>query len=549
MQKIETDQLSLKSILEKTLDLAVDSFDVASLKYVIYARKSTTDETRQERSIIDQVADCTELVKKHGLNVVKVIREAESARESGIRTEFDQMINDLQAGKYQGIITWHPDRLARNMKDAGALMDLLDKKILKDLKFCTFSFENSPMGKMLLGISFVLSKQYTDHLSESVKRGINHSIAEGKWVGKSKHGYFIDANKYLRPDGENWKLIKEAFQMRLNHAGLTNIVDYLNAHRYSKATTPYTPSTSRRPFKFTIQTLSSLFKDPFYAGVAIYGDQLVQMTDVYDFVPVVTEEEWKVISPLETAAPNSQVSRLYRSRHHFIEADLLRRIVVCGYCDRPMSTGITTKKLPNKQKSYRFYYRCESKGCSFEGKSVRAKVVIDFIYSFFEHFIFASEDAYKRHCEEIKTESIDQHREAKAKLKLLKKTLGEKTIRYEQVKTLCAQTPDMLTHFKQELNAFPLDIAAIENEIKEQQELIKKVEDVPVAYEKFLELSKEIAYLIRKTDDISLKDKYIQEVFSNLVIKDKKIANYSLKDPFATWVKEGKFLSGRGSRT
>ena len=164
--------------------------DTTQLRYVIYARKSTTEsEERQVRSLGDQVVECTELAQKMGLKVIKVIKEAESAKEPDIRPKFREMVEEIKKGKYEGIIAWHPDRLARNMKDAGEIIDLLDKQIIKDLHFVSFTFQNNTAGKMLLGIAFVLSKQYSDQLSDNVKRGIRRSIEEGKYLSRTKYGY------------------------------------------------------------------------------------------------------------------------------------------------------------------------------------------------------------------------------------------------------------------------------------------------------------------------------------------------------------------------
>jgi DNA invertase Pin-like site-specific DNA recombinase len=106
------------------------------------------------------------------INIVKIIKEKESAKEPNIRPKFRFMLDQIKKGKYDAILSWHPDRLSRNMMEAGEIIDLLDKKIIKSLKFPSFEFTNDPSGKMLLGMAFVLSKQYTDKLSTDVARGI-----------------------------------------------------------------------------------------------------------------------------------------------------------------------------------------------------------------------------------------------------------------------------------------------------------------------------------------------------------------------------------------
>ncbi len=190
----------LLEVLIKSLQPEEKIEEQKSYRYVIYARKSTDDKEKQVRSLSDQIAECREYAERNGLRVGKddVIQESESAKQADTRPKFRMMLETLKAGKYDGILAWHPDRLARNMKDAGEIIDLLDKHIIKALRFVSFSFENTPSGKMLLGITFVLSKQYSDQLSENVSRGNKRSIEEGKYVGRAKHGYYKDPSGYLR---------------------------------------------------------------------------------------------------------------------------------------------------------------------------------------------------------------------------------------------------------------------------------------------------------------------------------------------------------------
>ena len=206
-----------------------------NFRYIIYVRKSTDETDKQQRSLADQAIECQEYAKNNNLNVLEVVQEAESAKEPGIRPKFREVLNKIEAGRCDGIIAWHPDRLARNMKDAGEVIDLLDKNIIKNLHFVSFTFQNDTSGKMLLGITFVLSKQYSDHLSDSVSRGNKRSILEGKYINKPKHGYKKDVNQFLRPDGDNFIIIKKAFQMRLEGATLEVIANYLNSSGYTRS--------------------------------------------------------------------------------------------------------------------------------------------------------------------------------------------------------------------------------------------------------------------------------------------------------------------------
>ena len=190
--------------------------DTSQVRYALYARKSTTSEDRQASSIEDQIKECMDVVViPNGLNVVEVYQESVSAKYPDARERFSDMIRDIQMGRIDGVIAWHPDRLSRNMKDAGAIIDLVDRHAIRDLKFKTFTFENTPAGKMLLGITFVMAKQYSEHLSESVGRGNKRATEDGEFIGKFMHGYVIDAQRHLQPDPDNFKLIKHMLNMSI----------------------------------------------------------------------------------------------------------------------------------------------------------------------------------------------------------------------------------------------------------------------------------------------------------------------------------------------
>ena len=102
--------------------------DFTKLKYVLYARKSTVDESRQIRSIPDQIAECEQLARRLGLNVVEVLEESQSAKKPSLRPIFRQMLTNLKKGIYDAILAWNPDRLARNMLEGGEIIDMIYPK-------------------------------------------------------------------------------------------------------------------------------------------------------------------------------------------------------------------------------------------------------------------------------------------------------------------------------------------------------------------------------------------------------------------------------------
>ena len=140
-------------------------------KYFLYARKSTDEPDRQILSIEAQITELKEFAQKEQLNIVQTFIESQTAKEPG-GPIFDDMVSQIEKGKAEGILAWHPDRLARNSIDGGQIIYLIDTGKIISLKFPTFWFDVTPQGKFMLNIAFGQSKYYVDNLSENVKRGL-----------------------------------------------------------------------------------------------------------------------------------------------------------------------------------------------------------------------------------------------------------------------------------------------------------------------------------------------------------------------------------------
>lgn len=513
-------------------------------RYVIYARKSTESEERQVRSLGDQVIECAELAEKNDLNIVKQIKESESAKEPDIRPKFREMIEEVKKGKFDGILAWHPDRLARNMKDAGELIDLLDKQIIKDLKFVSFTFENNTMGKMLLGIAFVLSKQYSDQLSDNVKRGIRRSIEEGKWLNLPKHGYYKDRNQLLRPDKENYNLIKNGFKMRLENKTIEEIAEYLNKNSYQRKDN----LGNYRISKMDKKRVSLILKDPFYTGVLIYGETIVNLFDLYDFVPMITVEEFLKINKVKNFNRALKLAGVGSKEN--IKADLMRGMIICGECGEKMTAGITTKQSKTGKINY-FYYRCDNQDCKNRGKSIRARVIVNSIVSFLNDHKFTTPKIYQHYKAEMKRIIEQRQEEIELQLKSLKKREKALENKFEKTKLLLLneESEETKGYFKNDLKKYEDDISAIESRIKELKSNRDKNNNVILTYEKFVELFDKLAEITQKIAKMEDLDYIIRKLFLNFTIKDKKVANFSLNSPFKEFTEKGFVSTSRAGGT
>ena len=96
------------------------------MRFALYLRKSTEDENNQINSIKDQERVCRDFAARQGnINIVIVFQEDASAAYAGNRAEFDKMLSMVEDGKIDAILAYHPDRLSRNMLEAGKILDML----------------------------------------------------------------------------------------------------------------------------------------------------------------------------------------------------------------------------------------------------------------------------------------------------------------------------------------------------------------------------------------------------------------------------------------
>ena len=127
------------------------------MKYIAYCRKSTDEKEKQVLSIEQQIEELKQFAQREKLEIVEFLTEAQTAKIPG-RKVFSNLVKLLENGYADGIVAWHPDRLARNSIDGGKIIYLLDQGKLQSLKFPTFWFENTPQGRFMLNIAFGQSK-------------------------------------------------------------------------------------------------------------------------------------------------------------------------------------------------------------------------------------------------------------------------------------------------------------------------------------------------------------------------------------------------------
>jgi DNA invertase Pin-like site-specific DNA recombinase len=157
-------------------------FDTTQLKIIRYRRKSTEDEDRQIASLPDQAIALDEVAARFRIDPLQIVAdfgESRSAKLSHARPEFQRMTEMIERGEANAILTWHPDRLSRNLGDVDTLVRLTEARKLTSIITPQYMFGNAPLEKYILISECTRAKLENDNRGVNVKRGLKGKVRKG----------------------------------------------------------------------------------------------------------------------------------------------------------------------------------------------------------------------------------------------------------------------------------------------------------------------------------------------------------------------------------
>ena len=467
------------------------------MKYILYARKSTESEERQILSIEAQISELKEFAAKEKLEIVASLCEAQTAKEPG-RTKFAEMLSFLQAGKADGILSWHPDRLARNSIDGGQIVYLLDTGIIKDLKFPTFWFDNTPQGKFMLNIAFGQSKYYIDNLSENIRRGHRAKLRRGVFPGFAPLGYLNNhRTRDIDIDPEKSSLVRKGFEL------------YATGKYTLKQIARALKDIGLRSYKGNVLSVSCaqrLLQNHFYYGIFKFKGETYQ----------------GMHEPLISKKLFDKCQEVMKSRGHIKTRKAektfpFRGLFACGEC----GCAITAET----QKGHN-YYRCTKKKTVCSQKYVREEALTEQVKSFLQKVSLPSQDAEKvlRELDKDEQKAIMSSREI---LQNLKSEIVEISTKLD--KLLSAYLDEIVS--ADEYAAQKEKLLARKVECTEE---IGEVENKSVSWlepaRAFVKSLNQAENLVQSGDKAEMTT-FLKQIGSNHILFDKCIS-FSAKKPF-----------------
>ncbi|HVU06622.1 MAG TPA: recombinase family protein [Candidatus Paceibacterota bacterium] len=333
------------------------------VKYCLYARKSTESEERQILSIDSQIKEMLQLAERDGLEIVEMKRESHSAKETGQRPVFNEIIEELKLGKYNGILTWAPDRISRNAGDLGRIVDLMDASLLQDIRTFSQRFSNSPNDKFMLMILCGQAKLENDNRGINVKRGLRTRAEMGLWAGTAPLGYLnqklMDKKCQVIIDPVRAPIIKKMYEkVAFEQWSGRKIYNWLRfeLNFYTRGNKPLTLSGVYR-----------IIQNPFYYGIF---ERPRNSGNWYTgkHEPIITKDLF------DKAQEQLKRDKIVRENKEFA----FTKLFTCGYCQSGISAEEKWKLLKNGTSQKYIYYGCSrARDRNCKNKYIREEELID----------------------------------------------------------------------------------------------------------------------------------------------------------------------------
>lgn len=333
------------------------------VKYCLYARKSMEAEDAQALSIESQVREMTALAARENLEIVEIKRESHSSKDVGQRPVYNQLLDDIRCGKFNGLLTWAPDRLSRNAGDLGAVVDLLDQKKLIEIRTYTQTFTNNPNEKFMLMIVGSQAKLENDQKIINVKRGLRARCEMGLRPCTAPTGYLneknVDKKCQVRLDPKRARVIKQIFE-KIGNEGWSGRQTYKWLEKSGFRT--------RTGKHFSLSNLYLTIRNPFYYGEFEYpagsGDWYQGSHE-----PLITKE---LFEKVQSGIQDQYIPKTESKEFAFT------RLIKCGYCESGITADEKFKKLKDGTVNRHVYYRCtKGKGVECTNPPINETLLIE----------------------------------------------------------------------------------------------------------------------------------------------------------------------------
>ena len=454
-------------------------------KVGIYIRLSKEDEEKEKysesESIQNQRALLMQYIKENKLNFIAEYVDDGVSGTSFDRPGFNKMVEDIENGRINLVITKDLSRLGRNYVQSGYYTETYFPEnnvryiaILDNIDTAIDSANND-----IAPFKSILNEMYAKDTSKKINSVLQSKRKQGEYLGTAPYGYKKDPeNKYhLIVDEEAARVVKLIFDKYLEGYGTMQIADYLSEQ---KIPIPSDYNKRKRGTKsityglWAQSTVRFILSNEIYTGTVIQGKRKKLSFKSKKFIDV-PEEDWVRVPNMHEAIVSVED---YERAKRIIESTKGSRIVENDYLFKGLLRCYDCKGyigIRSPDKNGNIYGRCQRYGRygKFDVCSPH-----NFNYQVFEESMIlvlkeiCKEYSNKKRLEEIAKKSKskeDKELDLKNRLKTYESQIQKETRKLELLYE--DRLSEIIT-----VDNYIENANRIKNEIKEYQERIKEIE-------------------------------------------------------------------------
>ena len=250
----------------------------------LYIRLSESDEGKsyesESESIINQRNLLIDYVKSNGFTLIDEYVDDGFTGTNFDRPGFKRLIDDIERGRINCVITKDLSRLGRDYIQCGYYVEQYFPQ--NKIRYISIldrvdTFEESANND-IAPFKALFNDMTSKDTSKKIRSILKNKKEQGKFIGsKPSYGYMRDPldKGHLIPDPNTSAYVKKIFEMAYEGIGISDIVSYLNDNNIlSPSMYKNTkPSSKQKTNVWTVSSVNKILKNRMYTGDMVQNVQ------------------------------------------------------------------------------------------------------------------------------------------------------------------------------------------------------------------------------------------------------------------------------------
>ena len=187
------------------------------VRAALYARVSTFEQTTD-----NQIYDLRQMAEQRGFTIIEEYVDHGISGARARRPALDKMMTDARRGRFDIVVVWAADRLARSVKHFIEVLSELDHLKIAFISFREQIDTGGPLGRAIMIIVSAIAELERSLIVERVRAGMRRAKLEGRRIGREPLN--VDRQAVLRDRARGMSLGSLAKTYRVSKSSVCRIL-------------------------------------------------------------------------------------------------------------------------------------------------------------------------------------------------------------------------------------------------------------------------------------------------------------------------------------